>query len=105
MRIYVRKLLRFVRNLVVGSKAKRDVVLAPHLNATVSQQPGLNCPKCAFKIPITIPMLLSGQPVYCTNCFLKLEVDQEKSGESISVLQKLQESFDTANEIIRKETS
>ncbi|TND09900.1 MAG: hypothetical protein FD123_828 [Bacteroidetes bacterium] len=69
--------------------------------AEVSNEPGLICPRCRFRIQITIPQLLSGKPVYCTNCLLELQIDIGSSKESLDALQKLQSDFEKANAMIR----
>lgn len=68
----------------------------------IAKEPGLLCPRCSSRIQVTIPMLLSGQPVYCTKCFLELTVDTQKSQEALNALQKLQSGLDQANEIMKQ---
>ena len=67
----------------------------------IAAQPGLICPECSTKIAITIPMLLSGQPFYCTGCFLEISVNQTESAAALNALQKLQGEFQKAEAIIK----
>ncbi len=68
----------------------------------ISRQPGLLCPKCSSRIQITIAMLLSGQPVYCTTCFLELTIDTDKSRDSLEALKKLDTDFKKAEEMVKQ---
>ncbi len=86
-------------------KNRPGTTIVPTAETAPTQgQPGLVCPQCAFRIQITIPMLLSGQPIYCTQCFLEFRVDNQKSQESLSALHKLQSDFHKAEEIIKQNT-
>lgn len=100
--------LRRIRTAVAKRLSRKNKPQAPALQASESAagpaQPGLICPQCAFRIQITIPMLLSGQPIYCTQCFLEFRVDNQKSQESLSALHKLQSDFQKAEEIIKQNT-
>ena len=68
----------------------------------IAAQPGLVCPECSTKIAITIPMLLSGQPFYCTACFLQISVNQTESAAALSALHKLQGEFQKAEAIVKQ---
>lgn len=63
-----------------------------------STQPrhGVPCPECEFVIPTTMEMLLSGEPIVCPMCGLALHVDQEKSAESLKLVQQL---YDATQEV------
>jgi hypothetical protein len=67
----------------------------------IAAQPGLVCPQCSTKIAITIPMLLSGQPFYCTGCFLEISVNQTESATALNALNKLQGEFQKAEVIVK----
>ena len=67
----------------------------------IATQPGLVCPECSTRIAITIPMLLSGQPFYCTGCFLEISVNQTESAAALSALNKLQGEFQKAEAIVK----
>ena len=75
--------------------------ISSHLNAIVARQPGLTCPRCAFRIQITIPALLSGHPIHCTQCLLRLNVDVERSREALQALEKLQTALTHAGAAAR----
>jgi DNA-directed RNA polymerase subunit RPC12/RpoP len=51
--------------------------------------PGLDCPTCGFRIIISVPMLLSGQPIVCPSCRLKLSVEREQSKACLTELEKV----------------
>jgi hypothetical protein len=67
----------------------------------IAAQPGLICPECSTKIAITIPMLLSGHPFYCTSCFLEITVNQTESAPALNALHKLQGEFQKADAIVK----
>jgi hypothetical protein len=75
---------------------------APLPYTPIAAQPGLNCPDCGTKITVTIPMLLSGQPFYCTACFLEIRVNHTESAPALNALQKLQGEFQKAEAIVNK---
>ncbi len=62
--------------------------------------PGLTCPRCEHHIELSIPLLLSGAPIICSHCFLHLQIDQQRSQESLGALHKLHSSFQTAQRMI-----
>jgi DNA-directed RNA polymerase subunit RPC12/RpoP len=55
----------------------------------LGQTPGIKCPECGFHIQVTIAMLLNNLAVFCSNCGLKLTVDQQESNKSLDQLRKL----------------
>lgn len=55
---------------------------------------GFPCPQCEVHIVLTIPMLLGTDAFFCGTCGLKLELDRDKSKESLEDLKKVQESHD-----------
>lgn len=61
----------------------------------LTNNPGLTCPKCGFKIAVSINQLLSVTDVICPACGLKLSVDKEKSQNSLNAL-------DTFNKKLQK---
>lgn len=54
--------------------------------------PGFDCPRCSYRIPTTMAMLLSGQPIHCTACGLKISVEQEQSKDCLNEVKKLYEA-------------
>jgi len=64
----------------------------------IKQNPGLDCPQCGVRISISIPMLLSGEPIYCATCNLKLTLDQDKSAGCLAELHKVQEAIHRAEQ-------
>lgn len=67
----------------------------------IKRIPGLDCPRCGFRIQVSIPMLLSGNSVICTACGLKLTVDKEKSKGCLSELRKVNDAVRKAEEMKR----
>ena len=55
----------------------------------MNNKPGLNCPKCSFKIIISIEQLVSGNSIICPSCGLKLDIDSQKSKQAIKAVKKL----------------
>ncbi len=86
----------FVRDRSQPEKKPDPVVVS-------NRQPGLDCPRCNFRMTIAIPMLLSAQPVVCPSCLLKLHVDREKSHACLQKLTELQRAFDKV-EAAKKQT-
>ncbi len=62
----------------------------------VSKQPGLSCPECGTRIPISFDNLLRQVPVVCQGCQLVLHVDPQQSKGALSALQKLQDGLAAA---------
>lgn len=67
--------------------------------APAQKAPGLDCPQCGFRIMISVPMLLSGGPIFCPACSLKLTVDQEQSRACLNELQKVYDAVQKVEEI------
>ena len=86
-----------LRGLLDRLRGKKKETAKP-----VKQQPGLSCPRCQFRIQIPIPILLSGEPIQCPQCFLTLSVDRENSKASLSELKKLSDTLQKAEEIKRR---
>lgn len=102
IRTQFRRVSRFFARMRPGKPRDKPDQIPSHLNAQVSGQPGLTCPRCREKFPISIPMLLSGQPIFCPHCLLRLDVDKAKSEQSLKALGKLQCDLDRANEILNR---
>ncbi len=68
----------------------------------IKQVPGLDCPQCGFRIQVSIPMLLSGEPIICPSCGLKLSVDQEKSRTCLYELRKVNDAVQKVEEVKRR---
>jgi len=89
-------LIRWLEEKDVGNPSI-DSVETP-----ISRNPGLDCPQCSYRIPITIPMLLSDAPIVCTSCGLIITVDKEKSRNSLNELKKLDTTINKAQEILNE---
>ena len=85
----------------VGSGSEKEAEVTAEA-AEVQRVPGLDCPICHFRITMTIPMLLSGDPVYCPRCSLELRVDQEESSGVLKEVSKLQGVITHAEEIAKR---
>lgn len=60
---------------------------------------GIPCPECSFVIQTTFEMLLSGTPIICPMCALQLNVDMEKSVESLKLIKQLQTSIQNVEDV------
>ncbi len=67
--------------------------------ANPSTTPGVPCPDCNFRIPVTIPMLLMNDAIFCNSCGLKLSIDREQSEEGLKLLQNLNEAVEKVNRV------
>ena len=65
-------------------------------------QRGVPCPQCTFVIPITMEMLLSGDPIVCPMCALTLHIDVEKSANSLKLIRQLHEATQKVEETRKK---
>ena len=66
---------------------------------TMNQRPrGLSCPECSTLIIIDIADLLQTGKLICPNCQLELNMDKQKSAESIQVLMDFQSNYQTAEQ-------
>lgn len=96
---------RIKRHLIRLLEDKDTSLDAPYKHkddgATIKKNPGLDCPRCNFRIIISIEMLLSGDPVVCPNCGLKLSVDQEKSNACLNALRKVNNAVKEAEAVKR----
>ena len=84
---------RFVAN-AFGSGVVEPTVPSPVHSPAVQEAPvqkpqGLDCPRCNFRITISVPMLLSGEPIACLSCGLKLTVERDQSQACLNELQKV----------------
>jgi hypothetical protein len=61
---------------------------------TVNLQSSINCPGCGHPIYFPIQALLQAKSLTCTNCFLELEIDLQKSGPALQGLRKLASSLE-----------
>jgi len=59
---------------------------------------GLPCPECEFFIPMTIPRLLSPEPIRCPSCGLTLNLDRQKSKKSLEMVQKAYKAMQNAED-------
>lgn len=68
------------------------------------RNPGIDCPKCGSLIRVDIETLIARAPLVCPNpgCRLTLEIDSDKSRESLEALHKFQESMAAAERIRRQ---
>lgn len=64
----------------------------------INNNPGLNCPKCGFKIQVSIKQLLTKQGIVCPVCGLKLNIDDQKSKNALDALK----DFDDKMKQIKK---
>jgi hypothetical protein len=64
----------------------------------ISRTPGLTCPECGYRIQVSIPLLLTGQPLVCAGCSLVLHVEQEKSAAALGALKQLDVSLNQARQ-------
>lgn len=79
-----------------------DKMANKNKGAETAHVPGLDCPQCRFRIQISIPMLLLGEPIICPSCGLKLSVDQEKSRTCLYELQKVNDAVQKVEEVKRR---
>lgn len=89
---YFKSKLINIKNLFVKKKS------SPPPPSTVYKKPGLQCPRCQFLIEISLPMLLSGQPIFCNQCYLRLNIDQGKSKQALDAVHKLNLGLKKAEE-------
>lgn len=61
--------------------------------ATARPAPGMPCPECGTAITIDTMQLLAGMTISCAACGLKLEIDQKKSADTLSVLKRFMKEF------------
>ena len=56
--------------------------------------PGMPCPRCQFRIKVTLKDLLSASAINCPGCLLKFEIDRSQSQQSLELAQKLAVAVD-----------
>lgn len=57
--------------------------------AQMFEAPGMPCPRCNFRIKVTLTQLLAAPEITCPGCLLKLEIDRGQSQQSLELAQKL----------------
>lgn len=63
--------------------------ISPTPATNIDRNPGINCPQCGHKFPVSIEILLTSQAIYCPACNLKLELNREKSKEALEAMEKV----------------
>lgn len=63
------------------------------------EAPGMPCPRCGFRIKVTLQQLLSAAEISCPGCLLKLEIDRSQSQQSLELAQKLAVAVDNLEQI------
>lgn len=61
-------------------------------NHSGPRAPGLDCPRCSYRILTTMEMLISGQAIYCKACGLKISINHEESKACLNEVKKLHEA-------------
>jgi transcription elongation factor Elf1 len=82
------------RDLDAGQASAAETVHAK------TRRPGVDCPRCGTLITVNIDDLLSGSSTVCPNesCGLRLEVDCEKSRETLDALREYADTIRTFQE-------
>ncbi len=65
------------------------------------RQPGLVCPQCQNKIPVSILNLLQDSAVLCPYCNLELKIDQQQSQASLSKLKNFYSQYKEAEKMYK----
>lgn len=86
----------FLQKIPLWRRPKPQEDPKPPLAVATDRQPGLDCPRCSFRMTIAMQMLLSGEPITCPSCRLQLHVDREKSKFCLQKLQELKSALDRA---------
>lgn len=63
-------------------------------NPNIQGKPGLKCPRCGSFIETSMEQIITGTPLFCPKCHLKLSIDMTKSREAIDALKKVKEAKD-----------
>jgi hypothetical protein len=96
----IKRIFGFLRRGTDDAKAteipKRNGQKSPAVE--ISRAPGLTCPECGYRIQVSIPMLISGQPLVCTGCSLVLHVEQDRSAAALNALKQLNVSLNQAQQ-------
>jgi hypothetical protein len=69
------------------------MVNRPSKPCNLTEPPGVPCPRCRSPIRLTIAKLLSGTPVFCSECGLQLLLDAGASAEGLAAVRKLERSM------------
>lgn len=64
----------------------------------LTEPPGVPCPRCKAAIRLTLPKLLAGTPVFCSECGLELTLDRKASTDALDAARELQEVTKRAEE-------
>jgi hypothetical protein len=64
----------------------------------LTEPPGVPCPRCKTPIRLTLPKLLAGTPVFCSECGLELTLDRHASTDALDAARTMQELTKGAEE-------
>ena len=65
-----------------------------------AMQPGeIPCPSCGLALPLPIAAVLSGQPIVCAGCGLKLTAQRETSRDALNALGRWYEETGAARDM------
>jgi predicted amidophosphoribosyltransferase len=59
----------------------------------LTEPPGVPCPQCQAPIRLTIAKLLTGTPIFCSECGLQLTVDSEGSTAAMDAVKTVQRTM------------
>jgi hypothetical protein len=79
-----------------NARRARDADRVPGDPDAPSGPPGLPCPSCGLRFPVSIEGLLSDQPITCPACGLALTVHREKSEDSLKALRRVSDGIKDA---------
>jgi transcription elongation factor Elf1 len=65
---------------------------------------GFPCPECPSTIRPSMPQLVSGAPIYCSGCGLKLQVDLRASAASLKELEAFNKQQEKAQALRKQAT-
>jgi hypothetical protein len=101
---YFKRIINWIAGFLRYNPVGRDAGEIPERKGQetpvveISRTPGLTCPECGYRIQVSIPSLLSGQPLVCAGCSLVLHVEQEKSAAALGALKQLDVSLNQAQQ-------
>ena len=68
-------------------------------NQNNNHAPGVPCPQCKNRIPVSIPILLAHSAIFCNNCGIKLTIDKENSQDGLEQLEKLHKAMENVQKV------
>ncbi|HEX6098266.1 MAG TPA: hypothetical protein VF432_18205 [Thermoanaerobaculia bacterium] len=67
----------------------------------MNEAPGMPCPRCGYRITVTLQDLSTASAVICSGCALRLELDRGRSQAALELVRKLRVAMENVEAVRR----